>query len=233
MAQLLISAVLLLAVVAVKLLFPATLERCRATLLELMGADTDFVEVFAAAGRAFSGDSTLSDALSDAYTAVFNPTQVEVQTTAAVSRTGDIPDNVELLQCVLDFDYTDPVADGQLSSLFGARDDPLEEGQARFHYGIDIAGEEGTVIRAFAGGTVTAVGESSDLGRYVTISHDNGFSTLYAHCLKITASSGQTVRPGDPVAEMGSTGRATGAHLHFELLRDNTYLNPIYYVQTS
>lgn len=228
MAQLVISAALLLAVVAVKFLAPATLERCRATLLDLLASDTDFVEVFSAAGRAFSGDSNLSDAFTDAYTAVFGSSPVEVQTTS-VRRTDTLPDNVELLQRVLDFDYTDPVEGGRLTSLFGCRSDPLE-GDGRFHYGLDIAGEEGTVIRAFAAGTVTAIGDSSDLGKYVTVSHPGGFSTLYAHCHTVTASSGQTVRPGDPIAEMGSTGRATGTHLHFELLQNTTYLNPVYYV---
>lgn len=228
MAQLVISAVLLLAVVAAKLLFPATLEHYRAALLELLGADTDFVEVFSAVGRAFSDGSTVTDALNDAYTAVFGPTEVPVET-AAVQRTGVMPANVDMLQQVLDMDYADPVAVGQLASSFGCRSDPLE-GDGRFHYGLDIAGEEGTVITAFADGTVTAVGNSSDLGRYVTVSHTGGLSTLYAHCRKITASSGQQVRCGDPIAEMGDTGRATGTHLHFELHRDSVYLNPIYYV---
>lgn len=94
-----------------------------------------------------------------------------------------------MLQRVLDFDYVDPVAAGQITSLFGCRSDPLEGG-GRFHYGLDIAGEEGAVIRAFADGTVTAIGSSTDLGSYVTVTHEGGFSTLYAHCRKITASDG-------------------------------------------
>ena len=226
--QLVVSAALLLAVIAVKFLAPAALERCRGTLLELLGADTDFVEVFSAAGRAFSGDGPLSDALNDAYTAVFGPSPVEASPTAAVSRTDALPDNVDMLQQVLDFDYAPPVT-GPITSLFGCRSDPLE-GDGRFHYGLDIAGEEGTVISAFAAGTVTAVADSSDLGRYVTIVHPGGYETLYAHWSRITASSGQQVSPGDPIAEMGSTGRATGTHLHFELHRGAVFLNPIYYV---
>lgn len=230
MAQLLVSAALLLAVVVVKLLFPAALERCRTTLLELLGADTDFVEVFSAAGRAFSDGSTVSDALTDAYTAVFG--SAEVSDVPAVQRTAALPENVELLQRVLNLDYGDPVPSGQITSLFGARNDPLGA-DTRFHYGLDIAGEEGTVISAFADGTVTALGNSTELGKYVTVAHDGGYSTLYAHCAKITASDGQQVKRGDPIAEMGDTGRATGFHLHFELHQDNTYLNPIYYVTFS
>ena len=226
--QLMVSAALLLAVIAVKFLAPATLDRYRAALLDLLGADTDFVEVFSAAGHAFSGDGALSDALNDAYTAVFGPSPVEASPTAAVSRTDALPADVDMLQQVLGFDYAPPVT-GTITSLFGCRSDPLES-DGRFHYGLDIAGEEGTVISAFAAGTVTAVADSSDLGRYVTVTHPNGYETLYAHCSKITASSGQKVALGDPIAEMGSTGRVTGTHLHFELHRDTVFLNPIYYV---
>ena len=86
------------------------------------------------------------------------------------------------------------------------------------------------MITAFASGTVTAVGDSAELGNYVTVQHEGGFATLYAHCSRITASSGQKVALGDPIAEMGSTGRVTGTHLHFELHRDTVFLNPIYYV---
>ncbi len=227
LAQMAISAALLVAVVSMKLLFPAALERCRATLLELIGADTDFVEVFAAAGRAFSDGSTVSDALNDAYTAVFGASEVSDE--PAVQRTAATPENADMLQRVLNFDYTDPISAGQITSLFGLRSDPLDT-DARFHYGLDIAGDEDAVISAFADGTVTAIGNSSDLGKYVTVTHADGYSTLYAHCAKITASDGQQVKIGDPIAEMGDTGRATGVHLHFELHQDNTYLNPIYYV---
>ncbi len=122
----------------------AALERCRATLLELLGADTDFVEVFSAAGRAFSSGS---DALTDAYTAVFGAAEVPASG-SSVPRTDDLPGNVDMLQRVLNFDYADPVPAGDITSLFGARSDPLEGG-GRFHYGLDIAGEEGAVISAF------------------------------------------------------------------------------------
>ena len=85
------------------------------------------------------------------------------------------------------------------------------------------------MITAFAAGTVTAVGDSAELGNYVTVQHPGGFVTLYAHCSRINASSGQQVRPGDPIAEVGHTGNAAGPHLHFELMKDGVYVNPIYY----
>lgn len=140
----------------------------------------------------------------------------------------NLPEGVSMEQAVLGIDHCTPVA-GTLSSGFGYREHPLE-GEDKFHYGVDLAAEEGTDIVCFADGTVTAVGESSSYGKYCTVAHENGCSTLYAHCARITASSGAEVRRGEKIAEVGSTGMATGAHLHFELQQNGAYLNPIYYV---
>lgn len=137
------------------------------------------------------------------------------------------PGDVCLTQQVLGFAYANPLT-GTVTDRFGYRQDPGGSG-TRFHYGLDIAADEGAVITAFASGTVTAVGDSAELGNYVTVQHEGGFATLYAHCSRITASSGQQVRPGDPIAEVGRTGNATGPHLHFELHKDGVYVNPIYY----
>ena len=117
---------------------------------------------------------------------------------------------------------------GALSSCFGYRQHPTE-GEERFHYGVDLAADSGTAIGCFADGTVTAVGESSSYGKYCTVTHDNGCTTLYAHCSRINASSGQQVALGDPIAEVGETGNATGPHLHFALQKDTVYLDPAYY----
>lgn len=140
----------------------------------------------------------------------------------------NLPADVCLEQSVLGFDYCTPVM-GTLTSGFGYREHPVE-GEERFHYGLDIGAAEGTAIACFADGTVTAVGESSSYGKYVTVSHEGGFSTLYAHCSKILAASGDTAGEGEPIAEVGETGMATGPHLHFELHKGSQYLNPIYYV---
>ena len=153
----------------------------------------------------------------------------EVSTLAYVLYSArNLPENVNLEQALLGFDYCTPVM-GTLSSGFGYREHPVE-GEERFHYGIDIAADTGTAIGCFADGTVTAVGDSSSYGKYLIVEHQGGFSTLYAHCSRILASSGQTVREGDTIAEVGQTGVATGPHLHFELHQGDRYLNPIYYV---
>lgn len=140
----------------------------------------------------------------------------------------NLPGNVSLEQAILDFDYRAPVA-GALSSNFGYREHPVE-GEERFHYGVDLAAESGTEIDCFADGTVTAVGESSSYGKYCVVAHQGGYTTLYAHCSRVTVSSGASVQRGQKIAEVGDSGMATGPHLHFELQRDGVYLNPIYYV---
>lgn len=142
----------------------------------------------------------------------------------------NLPEGVSMEQAILGFDYCAPVA-GTLSSDFGYREHPTE-GEERFHYGVDLAADTGTEVRCFADGTVTAVGDSSSYGRYCIVSHEGGYSTLYAHCSRITVSSGTAVNRGQKIAEVGDTGMATGPHLHFELQREGTYLNPVYYVST-
>ena len=238
MRQLVISAVILVSVVGVKLLAPDTLSLCRDKILSLIGENTNFVEAFSSVGRAVPGKGGIGDALQDAYTAVFGKAEGVKDTDAAATETAEkediaytaenLPEDVFLMQRVLGFPYAAPI-DGKLTSGFGYRTHPIA-GEERFHYGVDIDAEEGAVIHAFADGKVTAVGESSELGKYVTVLHANDISTLYAHCKCITASSGQTVKLGAPIAEVGDTGQATGPHLHFEVQQDTTYLNPIYYV---
>lgn len=155
--------------------------------------------------------------------------QAEASTLAYVLYSDqNLPEEVSMEQAILGFDYCTPVS-GTLSSGFGYREHPVE-GEMRFHYGIDLAADTGTEIGCFADGTVTAVGESSSYGKYCIVAHEGGYSTLYAHCARITASSGAAVQEGEKIAEVGETGIATGPHLHFELQSGGKYLNPIYYV---
>ena len=155
------------------------------------------------------------------------------ETVAALSQVytmAALPENASLEQRILGFDHCTPVS-GRLSSTFGWRDHPVEGGN-RFHYGVDLAAEEGTDVVAFADGTVYATGESSTLGNYIMLQHEGGYITLYAHCSRITASSG-SVAMGEKIAEVGDTGLVTGPHLHFELHDGALYLNPIYYVEVG
>ena len=227
--QMTVSAMILIGVIALKLLAPQSVSRYRETLLDLIGHNTDFVAVFSEVGRAADLDGGIKEVLNDAYVAVFGAADSGSQTGGDTDYSAEnTPPNVCLTQQVLGFDYVQPVT-GTVTDGFGYRDHPID-GDMRFHYGVDMEANSGDVICSFADGTVTAVGESSDLGKYITVLHANGYTTLYAHCSRITASSAQQVKAGDPIAEAGDTGRTTGPHLHFEMHRDTTYLNPVYYV---
>jgi murein DD-endopeptidase MepM/ murein hydrolase activator NlpD len=123
-----------------------------------------------------------------------------------------------------------PVESGYISSLYGQRTDPFD-GRNAFHQGVDFAGTAGTRVLAVADGIVSHAGLDGGYGRLVEITHGNGYVTRYAHNAKLLVEAGQTVKRGDPIALMGSTGRSTGPHLHFEVLRDGKPVNPLSFVR--
>ena len=227
------------ALVAAKLLLPAKMAGFNEKLSAAMERNMDVQAVFSAVGRAFSGE----EGVAEVYQAVFFRAEKEAAPEPAAGglqpasnlayvlySQENLPEGVSMEQDRLGFDYCVPVA-GTLSSDFGYREHPTE-GEERFHYGVDLAADTGTEVLCFADGTVTAVGDSSSYGRYCVVSHEGGYSTLYAHCSRVTAASGTAVERGQKIAEVGETGMATGPHLHFELQREGTYLNPIYYVSS-
>ena len=115
---------------------------------------------------------------------------------------------------------------GTITSKFGAKSS-IRSGA---HTGLDIAAPKGTSIKAAASGTVTFAGTKGSYGKMVIISHENGVETYYAHCNKINVSVGDKVSQGQVIAEVGSTGNSTGNHLHLEVRKNGTILNPQYYV---
>ena len=117
----------------------------------------------------------------------------------------------------------------QLSSPFGKRESPTA-GASSNHQGIDLAGPEGTPIYATKSGTVTVAKSSNSAGNYVTINHGGGFSSIYMHLQYYTVSKGQTVKQGQVIGYMGSTGVVTGTHLHFGIIKDGSYVNPANYM---
>jgi murein DD-endopeptidase MepM/ murein hydrolase activator NlpD len=123
-----------------------------------------------------------------------------------------------------------PVESGYISSLYGQRTDPFDGDQA-FHAGLDFAGAVGTQVLAVADGIVSHAGPDGGYGRLIEITHGNGYVTRYAHNAKLLVQPGQTLKRGDPIALMGSTGRSTGTHLHFEVLRDGRPVNPLSFVR--
>lgn len=118
---------------------------------------------------------------------------------------------------------------GHLRSTYGYRDHPVD-GEYKFHNGVDIGGQMGEPIGAFAAGTVEYIGENDDHGLYLQIDHGNGVKSFYAHCSKLLVSQGQTVAAGETVALVGSTGVSTGPHLHFEIKCAGVHVDPAYYL---
>jgi murein DD-endopeptidase MepM/ murein hydrolase activator NlpD len=122
-----------------------------------------------------------------------------------------------------------PIVGAQLTSTFGNRTDPFAHTHA-FHAGLDFAARLGTPIAAAAGGVVVFAGLKHDYGWVVEIDHGNGLSTRYAHASALLVHSGQVVVPGEHIAMVGSTGRSTGPHLHFEVLRGGDPVDPKRYL---
>jgi murein DD-endopeptidase MepM/ murein hydrolase activator NlpD len=122
-----------------------------------------------------------------------------------------------------------PTMDGWVSSLFGMRTDPLT-GKMEFHGGIDYAGKTGSPVLTVASGIVTWSGIRYGYGNMVEINHGNGYQTRYAHNKKNLVVVGQKVDQGQVIALMGSSGRATGSHVHFEVINDGKTVNPKKYI---
>lgn len=121
---------------------------------------------------------------------------------------------------------------GILTSGFGYRSDPLTHGRGR-HEGIDIAAPAGLPVRAAADGVVLSAEEEGGYGKAVFLSHGFGVATRYAHLSHIDVQPGQRVRRGDVVGRVGSTGRSTGNHLHYEVRIDGNPVNPLAYILDS
>jgi len=122
-----------------------------------------------------------------------------------------------------------PVMAGYISSYFGGRQDPFD-GHEAMHKGVDFAGSLGEQVLAVAAGVVTRAEGASSYGTLVEINHGNGYVTRYGHNQRVLVSVGDTVVRGQPIALMGSTGRSTGPHVHFEVLRNGQQINPLSFI---
>ena len=118
-----------------------------------------------------------------------------------------------------------PSIAGPVSSAFGWRKDPINQ-ELKFHKGLDIALPEGHEIPALRAGKVVFAGEQGSYGKTVVLDHGGGMTTRYAHLSEINVKTGESVTAGQVFARVGSTGRATGAHLHVEVLEDGKHVNP-------
>lgn len=118
-----------------------------------------------------------------------------------------------------------PVKGSYISSSYGYRNDPFS-GHKSFHKGVDIPGKVGAPVHALAAGMVVLAKNKPGFGYTVEIEHGNGYTTRYAHASKILVDVGDRISKGMIIAEVGSTGRSTGPHLHLELLKDGKHINP-------
>jgi murein DD-endopeptidase MepM/ murein hydrolase activator NlpD len=125
-----------------------------------------------------------------------------------------------------------PLNDGFMGSKFGARSDPFT-GRSAMHEGIDFNAVTGTPILAAGGGQVIIAGPHSSYGNYVDIDHGAGVVTRYAHASKLLVKEGDIVKQGQKIAEVGSTGRSTGAHLHFEVRVGEVAQDPLKFLQSG
>lgn len=125
-----------------------------------------------------------------------------------------------------------PVSSGWVSSRYGYRNDPFS-GRRQFHKGIDFVGKKGAPIIAAAGGIVIKAESHRQYGLVVEIDHRNGYITRYAHSSELLVKEGDVVKKGQQISKMGSTGRSTGTHLHFEVIKNGKNINPSLLLKTK
>lgn len=125
-----------------------------------------------------------------------------------------------------------PIKRGWMSSRYGKRTDPFN-GRLAWHAGVDFAGKQGSDVVAVASGVVTWASNRYGYGRLVEINHGNGYKTRYAHGAEIKVNLGDVVRKGDVIAAMGSSGRSTGPHVHFEVYKNGRTVDPAAYLHRT
>ena len=123
-----------------------------------------------------------------------------------------------------------PVKYSWVSSLFGKRRDPFTN-RPEMHLGVDFAGQSGSNVTAVAGGIVKRANRNGSYGHMVEIDHGNGYMSRYAHNEVLLVKAGEVVKRGHVIAKLGNTGRSTGPHVHFEVLRDGVQIDPMEFVK--
>ncbi len=165
----------------------------------------------------------------DIHTSTLSPDEeMDVIADVLIDKKLELENFIEDLEA--QFDYLEAMPDlmptsGRVTSKFGYRRNPFGRG-TQFHSGIDIANSSGTNIKSAGKGVVTFAGVNSGYGRTVIIDHGYGYKTLYAHNKQILVKVGDKVEKGQLISKMGSTGRSTGVHLHFEIHKNNKPINP-------
>jgi murein DD-endopeptidase MepM/ murein hydrolase activator NlpD len=194
------------------------------------GTDIDLERILAQARRDYSGSGGPFLPVADGEEGAANDTSAGDERVAALMTDFE---SVNLMRFAADrLPFGEPVYGGRRTSEFGQRSDPKGRGRS-MHDGLDIAAPKGTAIYSTADGVVTFAGRQSGYGIVVKIRHAFGFETVYAHLSRARAKAGQLVKRGDRIADMGSTGRSTGSHLHYEIRIDQKPVNPVKFIEAA
>ncbi len=202
-------------------LSPQTFEFIRDEYNRIMSVDMDANEIASSAKKVIER----AGATDEGQTAEKSTERKNVNTVKSAAD-GEVMAVMSLFKS--DEEITVPVH-GEITSEYGNRTNPVS-GEYLMHSGVDIAASQGTEIRAAYSGIVSEVGSNSVGGNYISLVHKDGSETLYCHCSKIIAEKGDVIRAGETIALVGSTGRSTGPHLHFEITVDGKTENPLLYL---
>lgn len=202
-------------------LSPQTFEFIRDEYNRIMSVDMDAKEIASSAKKVIER----TEATDEGQTAEKSTERKNVNTVKSAAD-GEVMAVMSLFKS--DEEITVPVH-GEITSEYGNRTNPVS-GEYLMHSGVDIAASQGTEIRAAYSGIVSEVGSNSVGGNYISLVHKDGSETLYCHCSKIIAEKGDVIRAGETIALVGSTGRSTGPHLHFEITVDGKTENPLLYL---
>ena len=202
-------------------LSPQTFEFISDEYNRIMSVDMDAKEIASSAKKVIER----AEATDEGQTAEKSTERKNVNTVKSAAD-GEVMAVMSLFKS--DEEITVPVH-GEITSEYGNRTNPVS-GEYLMHSGVDIAASQGTEIRAAYSGIVSEVGSNSVGGNYISLVHKDGSETLYCHCSKIIAEKGDVIRAGETIALVGSTGRSTGPHLHFEITVDGKTENPLLYL---
>ncbi|QFU74988.1 hypothetical protein EY643_04645 [Halioglobus maricola] len=188
----------------------------------------------------FSQPPAVGGPLGGEFSVEYNTSDLMAELGLFQARVEDREQQLEILETLLSNRKLDeqswlsgrPIEKGWISSYYGKRNDPFT-GKPSFHHGVDFAGKEGSNVIAVASGVVTWTGSKSGYGETIEISHGDGFVTRYAHNKESLVSPGDVVRKGQAIGLMGSTGRSTGAHVHYEVYKHGRSVDPSSYIRRT
>ncbi|MFK5893881.1 MAG: M23 family metallopeptidase [Pseudomonadota bacterium] len=214
--------------------FVLKLAQMQSNLIQLDNLGDKLVKV----GKLNSKEFNFSQEISIGGPAAYAPSGIEQRLSEILMELGNKSNQLYAIEAIYDdklyreavTPHGKPAEKGWISSYFGKRKDPFTGKQGN-HKGIDLAAKANTNIIATAGGIISWAGKRSGYGNLVEISHGNGLVTRYGHCKTILVNKGQKVNQGDAIATIGSTGRSTGPHVHYEVIKNDVTINPIKYVR--